>query len=140
MQRFAGVLLEVQPLDADLNLFGRRDIYLDDALADDRAFVLRDLIALRQIRIEIILAIENGTQIDLRLKTQPRSDRLRDAFGVDHRQHPRHRGVDQRHIGVGLFAKLGRGAGEQLRARCDLRMDLEANHDLEIAGRALDEL
>ena len=61
VQRLAGVLLEMQPLDADFDPLGRRHIDGDDALADDRALILRDLIALRQIGIEIVLAIEDGS-------------------------------------------------------------------------------
>ena len=59
MQRLAGVLLEMQPLDADAH--GLAVVQVDDnfALADDRRFVLADLVALRQIRIEIILAVEH---------------------------------------------------------------------------------
>src|SRR3712207_8514394 len=36
----------------------------DGPLTDDRLLVLADLIALRQIRIEIVLAVENGTLVD----------------------------------------------------------------------------
>ena len=101
MQRFAGVLFQVQPLDADLDLLCRRHIDSHDALADDRALVLGNLIALRQIGIEIILPIEARTQIDLRLEAEPAADRLSDAFLVDDRQHARHGRIDQRDMAFG---------------------------------------
>ncbi len=41
---------------------------------------------------------------------------------------------------VGLAAELGRGAGEELGFRRHLGVDLEADHDLPVARRALDEL
>ena len=67
MQRLAGVLLEMQTLDAHGDALARR--YVDDhgAFADDRVLVLRDLVALRQVGIEIVLAVENRTQVDLGL-------------------------------------------------------------------------
>ena len=59
VQRFAGILLEMQPLDADAHRLAVRHVDDDLALADDRRFVLADLVALRQVRIEIVLAVEH---------------------------------------------------------------------------------
>ena len=39
---------------------------------------------------------------------------LSDAFAVQHRQHSRHRRIDQRDVGVRVVAEGGRRAGEQL--------------------------
>ncbi len=76
VQRLAGVLLEMQPLDADGD--GLAVVEIDDhlALADDRLLVLADLIALRQVGIEIVLAVEHRLQIDLGLQPEPGADRL----------------------------------------------------------------
>ena len=116
VQRLAGVLLEMQPLDADRRS-ASPSVEVDDdlALADDRLLVLRDLVALRQVGIEVVLAVEDRAQVDLGLQPEPGADRLLDAFLVDHRQHAGHRRVDQATRGVGLAAEFGRGAGEQLR-------------------------
>ena len=59
VQRLAGVLLEMQPLDADPDGVAVRQVDDDLALADDRRLVLADLVALRQIRIEIVFAVEH---------------------------------------------------------------------------------
>ena len=118
-------------------VLGRRQIDHDLALADDRVLVLADLIALRQIGIEIVLAVEHRAMIDLRLEAEAGADRLRDAFLVDHRQHARHGRVDQRDLAVGLAAEFGRGAGEQLGLAGDLGVDLHADDDFPVAGRAL---
>jgi len=104
VQRFAGVLLKMEALDADAHALAV-DVDLDFALADHRLFVLRDLIALRQIRVEVVLAVEHAFQIDLGLETQAGADRLRHALLVDHRQHARHRRIDQRNVAVGLGTK-----------------------------------
>ena len=136
---FAGVLLEMQPLDADGDRLAAFQIDDHLALAHDRRFVLADLVALRQVGIEIILAVEHRLQIDLRLEAEARADRLLDAFLVDHRQHAGHRRVDQRDVAVGLAAEFGRGAGEQLRLGGDLGMHLHADDDFPVAGRAFDQ-
>ena len=60
------------------------------------------------------------------------------AFLVDHRQHARHRRIDQRDVRIRLAAERGRGAGEQLRLRGHLGMHLQADDDFPVAGRALD--
>ena len=140
VQRLAGVLLEMQALDADRDRLAvrRGDRHL--ALAHDRRLVLADLVALRQVGIEIILPVEHRFEIDPGLEPEPGAHRLPDAFPVDDRQHAGHGGIDQRDVGIGLAAELGRGAREQLGVRGHLGMDLEADHDLPVAGRALDEL
>ena len=116
------------------------DVDDDFALAHHRRLVLADLIALRQIGIEIVLPVEHRFQIDLRLQPEPGAHRLAHAFGIDHRQHARHRGVDQRHVRIRRAAEFGRGAGEQLGVGGDLRVHLHADHDLPVAGRAFDEV
>ena len=123
----------------DRDARARRQVDHHLALAHDRRLVLADLIALRQVGIEIVLAVEHRLQIDPRLEPEAGAHRLRDAFLVDHRQHARHGGVDQRDMRVGLAAELGRGAGEQLGLRRHLGMDLHADDDFPVAGRAFDQ-
>ena len=67
MQTLAGVLLEMQPLDADAAGFAARQVDRNLALAHDRLLVLGDLIACRQIGIEIVLPVENGAMMNFRL-------------------------------------------------------------------------
>src|SRR3546814_13865783 len=103
-----------------------------------RSIKLRNLVTLRQIGIEIILAVEPRPFVDLRLDRHPRAHRLPDALAVRHRQHPRHRGVDQRYLRIRLGSERRRGAREQLGVGGDLGVDLEADHDLPLARFALD--
>ena len=77
------------------------DVDLDLALADDRLLVLADLIALRQVRIEVVLAVEDRAQVDLGLEAEPGAHRLRDAFGIDDGQHAGHRRIDERDVLLG---------------------------------------
>ena len=114
MQQFAGILFKMQPLDPDRRGLAAIQFDHDLALAHDRRFVLADLVALRQIRIEIVLAVEHRAQVDLCVEAETGAHRLTDALFIDHGQHARHRGIDQRDMAVRLAAELGRGAREQL--------------------------
>src|SRR6266436_2884141 len=129
----------MQPLDADPH-GAVRHIDGNFALPHHRRFVLTDLVALRPVRIEIIFAVEDGTQVDLRIEAEPGAHRLSNAFLVDHREHAGHCGVNQRDVRIRLSAERGGSAGKQLRLRVDLGMDLHADDDFPIAGRTLDEL
>ena len=140
VQAFAGILLQMQAFDADLDGFAVLEVDIDLALAHDGVLVLADLIALGQVGVEIVLAVEQRTQVDLGLEAQPGAHRLLDAFFVDHWQHAGETGIDERYLAVGLGAELGGGAREQLGLGCDLGMDFHADHDFPIAGFTLDGL
>ena len=141
VHRLAGILLKMQPLDADLDvrefaLPVRPDGDDDFAFADDRLLELRYLIALRQVRIEVVLPVEDRLVVDRGLQAQPGADRLLDALLVDHRQHAGHRRVDQADIGVWRGAERGRSAGEELCLGRHLRMHFEPDDDFPVAGGA----
>ena len=95
VKRFAGILLEMQPFDADADRLAVRHVDHNFALAHDRRFVLADLVALRQVGIEVVLPVEHRFEIDLRVEPEPGAHGLAHALRVDHRQHAGHRGVDQ---------------------------------------------
>src|SRR6266851_38490 len=139
MQQFARILLEVEPLYAHGHGLAVRHVEDDFALADHRRLVLADLIALRQIRVEIILAIEHRIQVDPRFESKPGADGLLDAFVIDHRQHARHGGIDERNVRVGLAAERSRSPRKELRLRGHLGMNFHANDHLPVAGCSLDE-
>ena len=138
MQGLAGVLLQMQPLDPHLE--GRAVVALhhQHPLADDRVLELADLIALGQIGIEIVLAVEAGHQIDLGPESKARPDRLLDAETVDHRQHPRKTRIHEADLLVRGRTEADACAGEQLGLGGDLRMDLEAKDKFPLAGAAGD--
>ena len=137
VQRLAGILLQMQPRDADLARGAVGELDLDLAFADDRVLVLADLIAGRQIGIEVVLAVEPADQVDVRVQPKPGAHRLRHAFAVDHRQHAGKRRIDEADLRVGRRAEIGRGAGEQFRLADHLGMDFQADHDFPGAGATL---
>ena len=141
VDRLAGILLEMQALDAHGDgLAALRHVHDHLALAHDRALVLADLVALRQVRIEVVLAVEGALQVDLGLEPEPRADGLAHAFLVDHGQHAGHGRIHQGNVAVRIAAEGRRGAGEQLGLARHLGMDLHADDDFPIACRAFDEL
>src|SRR5215470_1250887 len=102
----------MQSLDADMDTLAIRHIDGYLAFAHDRRLVLADLVALWQIRVEVILAIENRLAVDLGLEAEAGPHGLADTFLVDHRKHAGHCGVDQRYLGIGITAEHRRGTGE----------------------------
>src|SRR3546814_8050872 len=64
VDRLAGVLLQVQALDADLAGLAVLEVEHDGPLADDGVKVLRDLIALRQVGVEVVLADRKSTRLN----------------------------------------------------------------------------
>src|SRR5580700_487947 len=95
----------MQALDADLDGMVWREVDLNLPLPHDRALVLGDLIALRQVGIEIVLAVESRAAVYLGLEAEAGAHRLSDAFAVDHGQHAGHRRIDQRNVRVRLAAE-----------------------------------
>ena len=61
MQALAGILLQMQAFDADPDGFPVLEVDDDLALAHDGVLVLADLIALGQVGIEIVLAVEDAS-------------------------------------------------------------------------------
>ena len=82
---------------------------------------LADLVALGQVRIEVVLAVEGGQEVDPGAHPQPRAHRLRHASLVEHGQHPREAPVHERHLRVRLGPHGRARAREELGLRRDLR-------------------
>jgi hypothetical protein len=129
---FPRVLFQVDALDPHRARGAVPHLHQHFALAHDRVVELADLVALRQVGVEVVLAVEGGVQVDLRLQAQPRPDRLRHAELVDDGQHAGHARVDEGDVGIGLGTELRRRAREELGAGRDLRMYLHADHKLPV--------
>ena len=125
VQRLAGILLQVRAGNGDALGAAVIEHNVESALRHDRQLVLADLIALRQVRIEVVLAREH------RLAGYARADREAEAHGhanrlaIQHRQHAGEAEIDEARLGVGRRTVGRRGAGEDLRPGSELRVDLE---------------
>src|ERR1700685_1520994 len=92
-----------------------------------RLVVLRNLVALGQVRIEIILACKNRSLIDAAIQSHRRERGELDRFAVQYRQSSRHAQADGTDIGIWRSAKA-RGAGaENLRSGQKLDVNFESD-------------
>ena len=87
VERLAGVFLEMHARDPDASpALGSRPLHR--ALRGERPFVLRDLIALRQIGIEVVLPREDRRLVDGAAERERRANGVVDRAAVQHRQRP----------------------------------------------------
>ena len=104
---------------------------LDPAVAAQRQLVLGDLIALRQVRVMVVLTRKDRRLRDLTVERQPRADRGFDRGPVAHRQRARQPQTDRAGVRIGRRALIVRAAAaEHLRLRQQLRVDFHAHDDV----------
>src|SRR5438105_1992763 len=82
------------------------DLDLQMSLDADRDVILRDLVCLRQVRIEIVLTVENAVAIDLTAQRQRRAKHQLYRPAVWHRQAPRQPQAHRTALRVRLRPKL----------------------------------
>ena len=121
VDRLAGVLLEVRPLDADAGAVGQ----VEPAVHVERNVVLADLVRLRHVGIEVVLAVEHA-RLDAAVEGQPDAHRQLDGAAVEHGQRPRQAERHRVDVGVGLVPEAVGAGGEELRLRRQLDVDLQA--------------
>ncbi len=142
VHQLARILFDMDPFDPDDLVLGNAGLLvgIDQQLpfTHQRVVELADLVALRQIGIEVVLAVEPRPLVDLRLDRHAGAHRLADALAIGHGQHAGHCRIDEADLRIGLGTEGSRRAAEQLGVGGDLRMDLEADHDLPFARCALD--
>ncbi len=129
VDELARVLLEMHAADAHAAA-----VEIEVAADAHRKVVLADLVALREVRIHVVLAVELGVVRDLALERERGLEARLDRGFVDGRQGAGHAEADLTHVGVGRVAQLtDRAAAEHLRPRARLDMDLHTDHDLPTA-------
>jgi hypothetical protein len=124
VDRLRGVLLEVRANDPNGSIalaLGHRE----RAARAQRNVVLGDLVALREVGIEVVLAVEERVLGDLAPQREPEFDRRFDRGTVRHRQRTRMREADGTGVGVRLASPSRRTRAEHLRSRLQLHVDLE---------------
>ena len=120
------VLLEMGADDADLELaVGGRQRHLP--VHAEGLVVLGDLVALRQVGIEVVLAVEDRALGDLAAEAEAEQHRHLDRALVRHGQRSRVRQAHRARAGVLGRAVLELAAAEHLRPRLQVDVDLEAD-------------
>ena len=127
VDRLRRVLLEVGAVDADV---------AEPAVAGKRDVVLADLVGLRVVGIEVVLAVEDRARRDLALQRRGDLQRVEDRLLVGHRQHARVGEADRAGVDVRLVAEGELAAAEHLRPRRQLDVDLEPDHRLQLSHQA----
>ena len=113
--------------------FARLDF--DVAVLGQRLVVLRNLVALGQIGIEIILAREDRGLVDLAVQRRRGQHRKLHRLLVQHRQRAGQSQAYRTDIGVRRIAKAGRAAAEDLGLRQQLDVDFESDDRLVLGLR-----
>ena len=129
VQRLAGVLLQVHPLDADPHgLVRYRDVQV--SVGAQRFVVLGDLEVLRHVRVKVVLPGEPAPGRDRAVQGQPDPDRVLDRHPVHHRQRAGQAQADRADLAVWFGPEDGRAAAEHLGPGAQLHVGLQADHRL----------
>ena len=114
VHRPAGVLLEVGADELDVAAGAAFRLDGDSPPRRDRVLVLADLVALRQVRVEVVLAREDASGGDAGADREAEPDRHPHRLAVEHRKHPGKPEVDRARLGVGRRSVAGRSTGKEL--------------------------
>src|ERR1039457_3942127 len=101
-----------------------------------RLVILRDLVALRQIGVEIILAGESRDSAHLAAQREGALDGQFHGFAAEDGKGAGKSEADRTHVGVGRCAEAGGTAAEDLGGRGQLDVDFESDYRL-VAGADL---
>ena len=103
---------------------------IDEAMLGQRLVVLRDLVALGQVGIEVVLARENRARIHPAVQRQRGLDGQFHGLPAQHRQRAGQSQAYRADVGVGRRAETGGAAAEDLGARGELDVDFQADDRL----------
>ena len=137
VDELGGVLLHVHPVDAAAEELAV-DPVLERALGGQGRVVLADLVRLGQVRIEVVLAVEDVARLHGAAERQRDARGVLDGALVHHGQRAGVREAHRARVHVGLVA-LGDGtAAEHLGLRVELDVHLEADDRLPGGGHTHD--
>ena len=133
VHQLAGVLLHVDAGDAD-GPAAAVHLDLHPAVLADGQLELGDLVALGQVRVEIVLAGEAVFPVQGRSGGQPQLDGRLHHLAVEYRQGTGHAQADRAGVGVGRGAERGGAAAEDLTQGFHLGVDFQPDHGFEFHG------
>src|SRR5262249_2870856 len=105
---------------------------LQRAMLAERLVVLADLVALRQVRIEVVLPRPDADRVDAALERPAHPHRELHHLLVQDAQHAGHAQADLAGVRVGWRAELGGAAAEDLAPGQELGVHLEPDDRLEV--------
>jgi len=129
MDVFPGILFHVDTGDADALLLAvHGDVHM--AVLADGLLELGNLIALGQIRVEVVLTGKDRHRVDGAVGGQAHLGGELHDLGVQDRQHARHPRTDRTDVGVGIVAEMGGTAAEDLALGFQLGVHFETDDRL----------
>ena len=129
MQILRRVLFHVQARNPDF-LCPALNLDFERAASRQRQFIHRNLVALRQIRIKIILPRKPRPLMNPRLQRKRRPHRQLHRLAVQHRQRARQTQAHRTRILIRRVSKSRRAPAERFRLRLELRVHLQPNDRL----------
>src|SRR5450759_3920906 len=125
----AGVVFHVDAGDADaLGTAVHHDIH--EAMLGHRLVVLGDLVALGQVRVEVVLAREPRKGAYLAVQRERALDGQFHGLAAEHGERAGKAEANRAHVGVGRRAETGGAAAEDLGGRGQLHVDFEPDDRL----------
>ena len=128
MQRFTGVFFQMRAGQMH-RFFNIAHHDRQRATLHHRQFVLADLVALRQIRIEIILARKNRPRTDGSADRKTKTNGTLNGPAIQYRQHAGQRDINRTGLRIRTRAEGGRRAGKYFRAGRQLRVGFKPDHN-----------
>jgi hypothetical protein len=132
VHRLAGVFLEVDPVEADRAGGSGLAPDLDAPARRERPFVLRDLVALREVRVEVVLPLEDGRAVDPAAGRQGEAQGEAHHLAVQDGERARVAEADGADGGVRARAEDDRARAERLRPRLQLGVDFQPDDRFEV--------
>ena len=107
-----------------------RSLDFNEAVLGQRLVVLRNLVALGQVGIEVILAGKDRSLVDAAVQRHGREHRELHRFAVQHGQGSRQSQAHGTNVGVGRIAEMSRAGAENLGRGQELDVYLQPDHRL----------
>ena len=129
MHALAGIVFHMNSGDADaggLPIDG--NVHM--TVLGKRLVILRDLVTLRQIRIEIVLARKSGKRTNFAVQRYAGTNRHLHRIATEHRKRSRHSETNRTNVAVWLCAETRGTVAEDLGARTELNVYFQPDDDL----------
>ena len=126
VEAFAGVVFHVQTCDADA-LLCAPDLDFESARGGKGKLVHRDLVALGQVGVKVILARKSRARLNLASDGERRAQSQLQRALIQHWQGPRQPQTHGTGVGIRGSAEFGRAAAECFGPRLQLGVDFEAD-------------
>ena len=136
VEQLPRVLLHVDPREAHPPVHAVRRRERDEPGRGERPLVLRDLVALREVGVEVVLPLEDRHGLDGAARGEGRAQGQGDRLAVEDGQRPGQPQADRADERVRLGAEAVGAAAEQLGAGQELGVHLEPDDGL-VAGDEL---